>query len=360
MSQLYQALKDFTEGLATPNFVRYEDDEDILRITRVNEKNLGKSLVYLTFDTEDYVELFARNSDETNNGYLIKIAFHGGYYGGYVFVDDYSMDYDWDEGYLLQYFNDENLDRVKQIVKILRPSLSVEDLRNNGSDKVIEICKWLKNEFSNEMQSIIYDYASEYDEALVKGLRDYVTSKLCNSLIPANIFEKKCANLYMTTVSIILNTWDKSGEDKDAKLSDMLKTTIDQLGLQFDEDLYEDYYAYFDSKNYDDEGFNRSVTWNLDKIMEKIEDSDNIDSYRKNSEVLEKLSKLKYGDFNKWYEFPPQKTFGEKTPNKFIIQDVDDGKILITYTDYERNEFNKTVKIDYETFLNFLYHPELF
>ena len=109
-----------------------------------------------------------------------------------------------------------------------------------------------------------------------------------------------------------------------------------------------------------DEGFNRSVTWNLDKIMEKIEDSDNIDSYRKNSEVLEKLSKLKYGDFNEWYEFPPQKTFGEKTPNKFIIKDVDDGKILITYTDYERNEFNKTVKIDYETFLNFLYHPELF
>ena len=54
------------------------------------------------------------------------------------------------------------------------------------------------------------------------------------------------------------------------------------------------------------------------------------------------------------------KTFGEKTPNKFIIQDVDDGKILITYTDYEKNQFNQTVKIDYDTFLNFLYHPELF
>ena len=359
MSQLYQALKDFTEGLVTANFVRYEDDEDILRITRVNEKNLGKSLVYLTFDTEDYVDLFSRNTDENNNGYLIKIAFHGGYYGGNVFVDDYSMDYDWDEGYLLNYFNDENLDKIKEIVKILRPSLSVEDLRNHN-DKVIEICKWIKNEFSDEIGTIIYDYTSEYDEALVKGLRDYVTSKLCNALIPANIFEKKCANLYMTTVSIILNTWDKSGEDKDAKLSDMLKTTIDQLGLQFDEDLYEDYYAFFDSKNYDDEGFNRSVTWNLDKIITKIEDNDNIDSYRKNSDLREKLSRLKYGDEGKWYEFPPQKTFGEKTPNKFIIQDVDDGKILITYTDYERNEFNKTVKIDYETFLNFLYHPELF
>ena len=40
MSQLYQALKDFTEDLVTANFVRYEDDEYILRITRVNEKNL--------------------------------------------------------------------------------------------------------------------------------------------------------------------------------------------------------------------------------------------------------------------------------------------------------------------------------
>jgi hypothetical protein len=359
MSQLYQALKDFTEDLVTANFVRYEDDEDILRITRINEKNLGKSLVYLTFDTDDYVDLFSRHGDESNNSYLIRVAFQGGYYGGNVFVDDYSMDYDWDEGYLLHYFNNENLDRVKQIVKILRPSLSVENLTEHN-DKVIEICKWLKNEFSNEIDSIIYDYSSEYDEALVKGLRQYVTNKLCNALLPLNIFEKKCTNLYMTTVAILLNTWDKSGEDKDAKLSDMLKTSIDQLGIQFDEDLYEDYYAYFDNQNYDDEGFNRSVTWNLDKIMEKIEDSDNIDSYRKNSEILEKLSKLKYGEFNKWYEFPPQKTFGEKTPDKFIIQDVDDGKILITYTDYERNEFNKNVKIDYDTFLNFLYHPELF
>ncbi|CAB4130232.1 hypothetical protein UFOVP117_321 [uncultured Caudovirales phage] len=359
MSQLYQALKDFTEGLVTANFVRYEDDEDILRITRVNEKNLGKSLVYLTFDTEDYVKLFSRNSDENNNAYLIKVAFQGSYYGGNIFVDEYSMDYDWDEGYLLNYFNDENLDKIKEIVKILRPSLSVEDLRNHN-DKVMEICKWLKDEFSDEISSIVYDYTTEYDEALVKGLRNYITSKLCNALIPVNIFEKKCANLYMTTVSIILNTWDKSGEDKDGKLSDMIKTTIDQLGLEFDEDLYEDYYSYFDSKNFDDEGFNRSVGWNLDKIITKIEDSDNFDSYRKNSDLREKLSKLKYGDFNEWYEFPPQKTFGEKTPNKFIIKDVDDGKILITYTDYERNEFNKTVKIDYETFLNFLYHPELF
>jgi len=285
MSQLYQALKDFTEDLVTANFVRYEDDEDILRITRVNEKNLGKSLIYLTFDTEDYVDLFTRNNDETNNGYLIRVAFQGGYYGGNVFVDDYSMDYDWDEGYLLHYFNNENLDRVKQIVKILRPSLSVENLTEHN-DKIIEICKWLKNDFSNEIDSIIYDYSSEYDEALVKGLRQYVTSKLCNALLPLNIFEKKCTNLYMTTVSILLNTWDKSGEDKDAKLSDMLKTSIDQLGIQFDEDLYEDYYAYFDSQNYDDESFNRSVTWNLDKIMEKIEDSDNIDSYRKTLKYL--------------------------------------------------------------------------
>ena len=359
MSQLYQALKDFTEDLVTANFVRYEDDEDILRITRINEKNLGKSLVYLTFDTDDYVDLFTRNNDETNNGYLIRVAFQGGYYGDNVFVDDYSMDYDWDEGYLLHYFNNENLDRVKQIVKILRPSLSVDNLTEHN-DKVIEICKWLKNEFSHEIDSIIYDYSSEYDEALVKGLRQYVTNKLCNALLPLNIFEKKCTNLYMTTVAILLNTWDKSGEDKDAKLSDMLKTSIDQLGIQFDEDLYEDYYVYFDNQNYDDEGFNRSVTWNLDKIMEKIENSDNIDSYRKNSDLREKLSKLKYGDEGKWYEFPPQKTFGEKTPNKFIIQDVDDGKILITYSNHSKNEFNQTVKIDYDTFLNFLYHPELF
>ena len=191
-----------------------------------------------------------------------------------------------------------------------------------------------------------YTHADYYDEALKAGCLEYVNKKLCGKFDNYGIVEKSCREVYLTTVDILISFWDQTKTPHDASILDMLKNFVERNNLEFDEDLYEDYYAYFNSKNYDDEGFNRSVTWNLDKIMEKIEDSDNIDSYRKNSEVLEKLSKLKYGDFNEWYEFPPQKTFGEKTPNKFIIKDVDDGKILITYTDYERNEFNKDPTID--------------
>lgn len=361
MSVLYETLVEFVNGETTANRVSFFDSENIIRITRVNDNNRGKSLVYLNFSYEEYIKLFITEEGEYNNNYLINVAFdRSGYYGGNVFIDSYSTDNDWDEGYGFQQFNDENLVKVENILRLLRPELSDTDLRNHGIDSqnIVEISNFLRQEFSNEVDQMIYDYTDYYDNALVEGMRWYVKDKLCNKLMNFGIFEKKCATVYMTTVSNIITLWDKSGVDKEGYLTDVLKSLIKENDLEFDEDLFEDYYAYYDSKNFDYEGYNREVGRELDRILNKIEEGDNFEKYKKNADLYEKLSKLKYDKFNKWYEFPKQKSFGKESDARFNIVGVQDGKIHVlrraTYG-HTTNEF-----MDYETFMNFLYHPELF
>ena len=357
MSYLYEALQDFVKGDTTANRVSFLDSEGIVRITRVNEKNLSKSLVYLNFDTEDYAKLFIPK-DGWRSDHLMSIALGGGgsYYGGNVFVDSYTVDNDWDEGYGLGNFNDENLGKVKEILTLLRPELSDTDLRTTNNSDVLEVSNFLRQEFENEIDQIIYEYTDYFDSCLVDGMKDYVKDRLCNKLINFGIIERTCAKVYMTTVSNLISLWDKSGMDKDDTLTDVLKFFIEQNNLEFDEDLYEDYYAFYDSKNFDEEGYNREVGRQLDKILDKIEEGDNFEKYKKNADLYEKLSKLKYNKFNKWYDFPKQKSFGEESNARFKIVGIQDGKIHVQrYDGPTTNEF-----LDYENFLNFLYHPELF
>ena len=356
MSVLYETLVEFANGETTANRVSFFDSEGIVRVTRVNEKNLGKSLVYLNFDYEDYIKLFIPN-DGYNNSYLINVAFSSsGYYGGHVFVDSYSTDNDWDEGYGLQFFNDENLGKVKKILTFLRPELSDTNLRDGSNENIVEISNFLRQEFDNEIDQIIYEYTDYYDSALVEGMRQYVKERFCGKLINFGIIEKRCGSVYMTTVSTLISLWDKSGVGEDGTLTDVLKTIIEQNDLQFDEDLFEDYYSFYESKNFDDDGYNREVGRQLDKILNKIEEGDNFEKYKKNGDLYEKLSNLKYNKFNRWYDFPKQKSFGEESTARFKIVGMRDGKIHVQrYDGLTTNEF-----LDYESFLNFLYHPELF
>ena len=360
MSHLYEALVDFANGETTANRVSFLDEENIVRITRKNDKNLGKSLVYLNFDSDDYVKLFVPENDNYNS-HLFDIAFHGGNYYSHIFVDSYYMDDDWQEGYGFQNFNQENLDKIKEILVLLRPELAGVDLRNANDKDTVQVAKFLEDQFNREISQIIYDYSDYYDSCLVEGLKEYIKYHLCDKLSHLGIIEKTCARVYMTTVNQLINLWNKSGMDKDDNLSEVLKNIIEQNDLVFDEDLYEDYHNYYDHKNFDDESYNREVGRELDRIIEKIENDDSFNVYKKNGEIFEKISKLKY-NFDVWYPFPEQKSFGEDSRYRFQIKSVEDGKIIVATNlpPISSELYYQEMVLDYDNFLNFLYHPELF
>ncbi len=136
----------------------------------------------------------------------------------------------------------------------------------------VDIANTLLSLFKDYMEDIASNYASYFDDALVEGMRQYVRGKLCNQFQEYFIHEKICSIKYFSTVGNIVNLWDKMDVDKKSDINGFFKTLVSKTSLEFDEDLYDDYYSYYDYSNFDDDGFNREVTRILERILDKLED----------------------------------------------------------------------------------------
>jgi hypothetical protein len=144
---LLDALKEFSEGKIDSRQLEYLDEDRIIKVSRVNSENLGKSLVTLTFDRDDYLELFINKDEDTNNSYLLNIVFSNYYGGDYVFVDSYSMQDDWREGYLIRHFSEENKTKFEELLRQVNPTLYSEYLKDENNRQVF---KFMQDTFDRE------------------------------------------------------------------------------------------------------------------------------------------------------------------------------------------------------------------
>jgi hypothetical protein len=141
----------------------------------------------------------------------------------------------------------------------------------------------------------------------------------------------------------------------------MFKNFVQQNDLEIDEDLYDDYYSYYDEKNFDNEGFQREVNRILerlkDRVLEDFEEGHLIE-YQKLYDLVKKSGVR----IKQWNKFPKEKGFGNELPSMFKIDDFSDGKIIVDYSktgNFGGNNI-QTMSMNFEDFKNFLYHPELF
>lgn len=353
---LLQSLKDFAEGKIDKRTLEFSDDDGLIRVDRVNQNNLGKSLVSLDFGNRDeYTKLFVGNDGQTNNEYYMNVAL-GSYRYDNVFIDSgYFADEEWNEGYIYRNFNEENKDKFKNILKRINPKMHQKMV---GNEDETEVYKFMLETFDREISNISYEYASLYDDALVSGLRQYIEKKVCRKLDDYGIYEKVCGLRYYTTVNTLIRFWNVTGSDEDETILEILKEFIKKYDLYIDEDLGDDYYSYYSHENFDEEGFQRDVSRELEKIEEKVDEMEEDGELSKNLEVYEKLQSLGYrlGEF---YRLPKEKTFGAPPKMSFKVVDVTDGKLQVIERNNETYQSGKRV-FSMEDFLNFLYHPTLF
>ena len=353
--ELYQALVQFRDSNLDPMFVREADDDRIVKVIRVNEKNRGKSLVELRFTEEEYMNIFVDDKNDYNNNATV-IAACESRYSGNLFVDTYWGDDEMRGGYPLHYFNEENLTLFRKILKLVNPPLAYFEIGNNE-----DVGEFFYQNFSNESSEIGGYYADYYDETLKAGCLEYVNKKLCGKFDNFGIIEKECKEVYLTTVSSLIYFWDKTKTPHDASLIDMFKNFVEQNNLEFDEDLYEDYYSYWDNENWDDAGFNREVNRILDRLHDRLVENTDPEELEKMQKFYKLLDKLNYGAGQR-YNFPVQKTFGKKNENRiFKIEGFEDGKIKILHKPDKNNFYGvEKMYVEVNDFYNFLYHPELF
>jgi len=354
--ELYNALTEYLDGTIDSQTINRGWGDD-LRIT-IDNSNRKKSLIVFTFEPDTYYSFFiGRDSENNYNTHLLDIALNRSYYHGTVFYEEYSALSDLKEGYILEYFNEESSKLLKEILFYVKPGLKFTRVSELEYQTKIDIANTLLSLYGDDMEDIASHYASYFDDALVEGLRQYVRGKLCNQFQEYFIHEKICSIKYFSTVGNIVNLWDKMDVDKKSDINGFFKTLVSKTSLEFDEDLYEDYFSYYDNSNFDEDGFNREVTRILERILDKLEDDIDEKTMKENIKIINFFSKNNI-DFNKVTLFADSKFFNKKNIRKyFIIKKLDDGKIVLT----DHNQYDiKEMVMNLEDFKNYYLHPELF
>lgn len=353
---LYYKLIDFVEGDIDAYDLRRSDYSNVLSVDSIT-KNRNRSLVSLHFYSSEFLNLIFPEDRSNNNSYILNFLFstYGG--SGNLFVDDYYFNEDeWNNGYIYDYFSDENKKLLYDILLKISPTIAFKINDDNNRNEVFD---FLHSNFERYIDDIQSEYASYYDECLQAGAKKYVLYKSCDVLTSYGIFKQNCAKKYLTTIGNIIKLWDNSSISKDINsLLEFLEEFIKENDLYYDEDLWEDYYSYFDYSLFDFEGFNSRVTRYLEQMSDKVDEDYELGYVKKNIELVDLINKLKY-KFNVWYSFPKEKNYGDKYDYVFKIDGIDKGKIEVLVKKTGISNLDK-LKMNKEDFINFLSHPELF
>ena len=336
-SDIYKLLLAIKNGeKVTTN--QMERADDLIWTFRYNENNPIKSMVKIRFDDmEDYLKLFDLEEydiDLANSVYS--------YYNSFSFVDyDYGYN-EWNEGYLIYSFSNENLNKFKQIVRLVLPSAAnlVDDSEKEKA------CKRVEDMFSNEIDYITSDWVDEQNECRTRGAKEWIEGDVCNYFNKFGVITQDCFHNYYTTVGILLSLYN-TVKDKTLGLMEVLKDLGHRASYVggWDENRWE-----IDCNDFDDESFNRVVEDQLDKILEKMEDSDDFIDVNKYSEIFDRISK----NYNLNHKYTT------KTGREFFIRSIDPAtnKIIVQVNKKEGGLEDRSYTE--EEFNNFLVSPELF
>jgi len=333
----YYALKAIAQGVPPLSDWTMQNVDDLISNFKYIKGNPRNSIVTLRFDNnEEYFRTFDVSDDTV---WFLNQIFNS-YGGGYDFVD-YSDNYQWTDGWILTYnLNDENKEKVNEILKVLKPGATLTD---NDFDNA-ELTKILDNFYPEIGDDLSTEYANLENQARNEKAKQDVTEELCNIYEKFNIFVRRgCFWEYTTPVWNLIRLY----ESRQLFNTDLLGL-ISAIGHSLDvTDWYEYMYEIY-GENFDDAQFNREASRTLDKVIEKLEEQ-NLDKVKKVYNEISKKFK-----FERWYDFPvdPKKSF-------YIRKiDLETGKLDVNLRGVGINSYRTLMEL--EDFYNLIYNYSLF
>jgi hypothetical protein len=120
---------------------------------------------------------------------------------------------------------------------------------------------------------------------------------------------------------------------------------------------YDNSYDFRDDDNFDKESFNRTVERNFDEILEKIEESSDLEGGGLKN-FIEMISRIKSKfKLNIWYKLPKDKSVNFKISGF----DRDKMKINLLLNKSDKGPYSgKSISLSEENFYKLLYQKELF
>jgi hypothetical protein len=338
-SETYEFLRKIASGEGI-NRWSYPD-KLIYNVIPSNNPNTTK--IVIAFDDDnDFLDVLGVE-DETDK--WIWGRYMGRGYGGDE-VDTERYSYDWEEGYIIGSFNEEQKEKVREILKITNPKLTL----TNDNDS--EVAKYLGVTFGNEVNDIKYEYSYEYAKCEERAISNVLEKETKNPFIRFGIVEKQHAYKFETTVNILLTLYGVL-KAKDEDLKGLLKKLIEKYPPNSGRSNWSDLEYNGLCEDLDKTSLNNSYDSNLDEMLELAEESISENpNFVEYNEIVTKVNEL--GGFDDWIGIPK----GGRV--KFHDIDRDTNKLRFIYS--KEGEWRGEMRsVDNLEDLNtMLYNPELF
>jgi hypothetical protein len=285
-SKIYDLLlrvkNGYNPGWST-YFSRYDD---ILDDIRFNDKSPGSSTVVIRFMSyDDYFKLFDEDELYDEDIRTIQYFLNNQWENDY---DTYELSENWDGGHLQNYFNEENLELINNIVSIL----SNNSLKMSFEQK----SQLIHDNFSDEVESITSEWSEIEHNCKISKIQELLYEEFGNQFYTMGIREESALYKYRVTVNSLIKLFNIF-KLQDKNISDVLKEII-KINGESHGDNYNEMYWHTGCEDFDEESFNRDANRYLTKIYDKILDDDkyvDVYEYFHIKELIEK----EYG-FDKW------------------------------------------------------------
>ena len=329
-------------------------DELISSIKNVKDPKTEevKTIVNIRFQgDESFWDLFSEDESEYDRAIIDTIM--SSYGSSWDFYDRYSMDDEWNEGYIWRYATEEQKEKFSELSKKLFPNyieyLTQNDLEGMPKDfnEAIEVA------FSSEVSDIIDEYTFSLNNRAEASVKEYLFDEYCEIFKPYGAETVSCFYSYLFPkegLIQLLSEYPSTDIFNSMKryVTEKISAPYDlqDIGYQQYGDGSEDHFSYF-----------RQKIDNLIDSMETALESDDTDFAKREEEYnnfMKNLKKFNVGP-GSWYKLPADKNY------EFKIRSVDfkEGTVDTIVRSVKTNtvtEHNPT----YEEFITLLYNYQLF
>jgi hypothetical protein len=335
------ALRNYVKGKISK--YELEESDGYISSVRENTQNRGQSEIRIEFEGErEFLESLGLLEDDVWFYQLINSPYHD-----YEAVDWYSVIEEFENGWgPFLMFDDENKEKLSIISRVILP-IKVNFDDNNYRQ---ELVKKLLTNFKSETDKIISDYQTERNYEIIQSARDSINQEFSDYVERLDL--EIYGDGFVTTVANLIMLYLKENKIH-LTLKELLESITDNITPPGG--WYENIYEYSDDEKFDKESFNNYTSYQLDKIIEKLYDTEDIEgvSIEEYIAMTDRINK-KF-EIDTYYNLP--KDPDKKTRFKIEGFEYPNMKIVVIL---QKGMKQRKVKLSEENFYNLLYQPTLF
>ena len=273
----------------------YNYPSDYIYRLEFNKTNPKFSKVYIRFDsTEKFLKTLGLDDSDIRE---YEDAFSP--YYNYYQTDEYTWKEEWLDGYIINYFDPENLNLLSEILKITNPTLRLSDHA--------EVSEFLYNTYGDKVEDMYLSFGSEMDDCITQRVKDIMISECKDPYKKIGIEEEHYGYLYSTTVANLL-LWYRMSQKENEDVDQVLTYWVEKLDSDKDIGFWDElkYNVNCQTEDLDISSINSTFKWSLEKILEDAESKldENLD-FENYLELYNKVNEM--GGFGYWISIPNKK-----------------------------------------------------